>query len=48
MILKSALRDLIQEALTDHDVEDVDLVDDLADRIGGVLDVMDDEEENEG
>ena len=48
MILKSALRESLNEVLADHDIEDADLTDDLLDRLGSTLEVMDDDDEQEG
>ena len=45
--MKSVLKDLVTEVLEEHDVEDSDLIDDLTDRIGGAVDVMDDTEDEE-
>jgi hypothetical protein len=45
MIQKSLLRETINEVLEEHDIEDADLLDNLVDRLQGVIEVMDDDEE---
>ena len=49
MIFKSKLRDTISEVLTEHEVEDAALAEDLFDRLEQELaeDVFDDEDEGE-
>lgn len=47
MVLKSQLRETVNEVLEEHEIEDSDLVDDLIDRLQGVVEVMDDDEEDD-
>ncbi len=46
MILKSTLRETIQEVLSDHDIDDGDLLDDLLDRLTTAVPMFDDDEED--
>lgn len=47
MIQKSALKQAIREVFEEHEVEDGSLEGDLIDRIGQMVDVVDDDEEEE-
>ena len=47
MVLKSVLRETINEVLEEHDIDDGDVGDALLDRLEAVLDVYDDDEELE-
>jgi hypothetical protein len=47
MIFKSLLRQTLSEVLDDHDIDDGDFAEDLLDRLGGVVGVVDDDEEED-
>lgn len=47
MVLKSTLRDTIQEVFTEREVDDTDLADDLLDRLCTAVEVLDDDDEEE-
>ena len=44
MILKSVLREAVEEVLNDHGMDNADFADDLVDRLCAVCEVMDDDD----
>ncbi len=47
MVLKSQLRETVNEVLEEHEIDDSDLLDNLVDRLQGIVEVLDDDEEVE-